>query len=62
MYNHFHEFSLPFCGSRITKGKALQLICGSGQDRTVDLTIFSRALVPTELPSQYLIVLVNSLK
>ena len=29
---------------------------GSGQDRTVDLTIFSRALVPTELPSQYLIV------
>ena len=24
---------------------------GSGQDRTVDLTIFSRALVPTELPS-----------
>ncbi len=27
---------------------------GSGQDRTVDLTIFSRALVPTELPSQYL--------
>ena len=30
---------------------------GSGQDRTVDLTIFSRALVPTELPSHYLIVL-----
>ena len=25
---------------------------GSGQDRTVDLTIFNRALVPTELPSQ----------
>ena len=23
---------------------------GQGQDRTVDLTIFSRALVPTELP------------
>ena len=27
---------------------------GSGQDRTVDLTIFNRALVPTELPSQLL--------
>jgi hypothetical protein len=26
---------------------------GWGRDRTVDLTIFSRALVPTELPSQY---------
>ena len=25
---------------------------GLGQDRTVDLTIFSRALVPTELPSR----------
>jgi integrase len=25
---------------------------GWGRDRTVDLTIFSRALVPTELPSQ----------
>ncbi|MEY4624451.1 MAG: hypothetical protein RLZZ07_1081, partial [Actinomycetota bacterium] len=24
---------------------------GWGRDRTVDLTIFSRALVPTELPS-----------
>jgi integrase len=31
---------------------------GSGQDRTVDLTIFSRALVPTELPSQYFVKLV----
>ena len=30
-----------------------QIKSGSGQDRTVDLTIFSRALVPTELPSQY---------
>ena len=27
---------------------------GWGRDRTVDLTIFSRTLVPTELPSQYL--------
>ena len=32
---------------------------GSGQDRTVDLTIFSRALVPTELPSQYFLCRVN---
>ncbi len=26
--------------------------CGWGRDRTVDLTIFSRTLVPTELPSR----------
>jgi integrase len=26
--------------------------CGLGRDRTGDLTIFSRSLVPTELPSQ----------
>ena len=29
-----------------------QNICGLGRDRTGDLTIFSRSLVPTELPSQ----------
>ena len=40
----------------------LKIKRGSGQDRTVDLTIFSRALVPTELPSQYEVVLANSLK
>ena len=28
------------------------LSCGLGRDRTGDLTIFSRSLVPTELPSQ----------
>ena len=29
-----------------------RLISGWGRDRTVDLTIFSRTLVPTELPSR----------
>jgi hypothetical protein len=29
---------------------------GWGRDRTVDLTIFSRALIPTELPSQQFLV------
>ena len=41
---------------------ACVLLGGSGQDRTVDLTIFSRALVPTELPSQYLVVVVHLYK
>ena len=30
----------------------LENLCGLGRDRTGDLTIFSRSLVPTELPSQ----------
>ena len=30
----------------------IEKLSGWGRDRTVDLTIFSRALVPTELPSQ----------
>ena len=28
------------------------MVSGWGRDRTVDLTIFSRTLVPTELPSR----------
>ena len=32
--------------------KALSDAGGLGRDRTGDLTIFSRSLVPTELPSQ----------
>ena len=32
---------------------SISIFCGWGRDRTVDLTIFSRTLVPTELPSRY---------
>ena len=32
-------------------------IGGWGRDRTVDLTIFSRSLIPTELPSQSYLLL-----
>ena len=32
--------------------RSLLVYCGLGRDRTGDLTIFSRSLVPTELPSQ----------
>ena len=31
--------------------RSLLVYCGLGRDRTGDLTIFSRSLVPTELPS-----------
>ena len=33
-------------------GQNANFYCGLGRDRTGDLTIFSRSLVPTELPSQ----------
>ena len=34
------------------KGEIFSFYGGLGRDRTGDLTIFSRSLVPTELPSQ----------
>ena len=37
----------------VTRGEVTKFeLSGWGRDRTVDLTIFSRTLVPTELPSQ----------
>jgi integrase len=42
-----------FVAGNLEATRQFDLVSGGwGRDRTVDLTIFSRALVPTELPSQ----------
>ncbi len=32
--------------------RCLDTVCGQGQDRTVDLPLFRRTLIPTELPDR----------
>ena len=47
----WHETLLQMIGSKFSLINQDE-ISGWGRDRTVDLTIFSRTLVPTELPSR----------